>query len=53
MEPATYDALRRIVITYTSDEAGHFAESGRPRKHIYRDLVKLAALVDIKLTALV
>jgi hypothetical protein len=39
-------AFIRILIHYCPDEGKHFAESGFPKRHIFRDLMVLAKFVD-------
>ena len=46
MTQKEYRAFLRILIHYCPDEGKHFAESGRPRKHIFRDLMVLARYVE-------
>jgi hypothetical protein len=46
MTPKEYRACLRILIQYCPDEGKHFAESGKPQKHIFRDLMVLARYVD-------
>ncbi len=46
LDRPTYSALRRIVIYMAPDEGKHFQESGRPKHHIYRDVLALARFLD-------
>lgn len=46
LDKTTYESLRRIVIHMAPDEAKHFREMGRPRRHIYRDVLALARFLD-------
>ena len=39
-------AFIRILINYCPAEGKHFAESGKPKRHIFRDLMVLGRLVD-------
>jgi len=46
LDKTTYQSLRRIVIYLAPDEGKHFQEMGRPRRHIYRDVLALARFLD-------
>lgn len=46
LDKKTYESLRRIVIYMAPQEGTHFQEMGRPRKHIYRDVLVLARFLD-------
>ena len=46
MDKQTLAAMRRIVIHMAIGESQHFDESGKPRNHIYRDVLKLAKFID-------
>jgi len=37
----TQESLRRVIDMYLHDEERHFNETGYPRDHIYRDLLRL------------
>jgi hypothetical protein len=46
LDKKTYESLRRIVIYMAPHEGKHFQEMGRPRQHIYRDVLALARYLD-------
>jgi len=46
LDKTTYESLRRIVIYMAPHEGKHFQEMGRPRRHIYRDVLVLARFLD-------
>ena len=46
MTQKEYRACLRILIHFCPDEGRHYAESGRPKKHIFRDLMVLARFLD-------
>jgi hypothetical protein len=46
LDKKTYEALRRIVVHFCWDEARHYAETGKPGRHIYRDLLTVARYLD-------
>lgn len=47
MDKETFEALRRVVINFAPSEGKHYAELEKPEDHIFRDLLKLAAHVDL------
>jgi hypothetical protein len=48
MDKELYEALRRIVIHFSPEEGRHYAEWGKPKNHIFRDLLIVARHVDIR-----
>jgi len=47
MDKALLRSLRRIVIYMAPDEGRHFAESAKPRNHIFRDVIRVAKFLDL------
>lgn len=46
MNANTLGAMRRIVLYLAKDEAKHWEESNKPKRHIYKDVLMLARFVD-------
>jgi hypothetical protein len=46
LDTETYDSFRRIVIYLSPDEGRHYAENYFPKRHIFRDVMKLAKFLD-------
>ena len=40
-------SIRRIVIYMAPEEGRHYEEDGKPRGHIFRDVMRLAKFVDL------
>jgi hypothetical protein len=48
MDKKTLESLRRLVIYAAIEEGKNYEEAGRPRNHIFRDVMRLARFLDIK-----
>jgi hypothetical protein len=46
MDKKTKEACQRIVIYLAQDEAKHWVEMGKPKEHIYKDVLTLAEYLD-------
>jgi hypothetical protein len=46
LDKKAFEAIRALVIYLAPDEGKHFSEEGRPRNHIYRDVLTVARWLD-------
>lgn len=41
MDEETYESLQRVVKYLLPEESRHWEESGKPKQHIYKDVIRL------------
>jgi hypothetical protein len=46
LDHKTFRAIRALVLYLAPHEGKHYQEMGRPRRHIYRDVLTVARYLD-------